>query len=239
MNWLTVLSVLKKVPRDIWFVAVIIGLVVAYQARVNRAEQAAWRSQIVIDGLFAAADTTRVMHEKDKDLYIRRAVQAEMKVDALNKKLKTESSVRATLQYLVDSVYGAADVDDSGMDGDTLPDILNLPFSGYTQPYAVSGTATIDFVEDTAGVTYKVVMDPFKIGVRVECGKQAVNGVRPASMVIEAPSFVRVSLDTLRQAPEVCSPPLSVPVQTSSNRSKIWTILGFSAGTYFGYKYLK
>lgn len=239
MNWLTVLGAIKRVPRDVWFVAVIVSLVVAYQRSVHKAEERAYLAQAVIDGLFAAADTTRVEHMKETDLYMRRIVQAEMKADAINKKLKTESSVRATLQYFVDSVYGAADVDDSGMDGDTLPDILNLPFSGYTKPYTVSGTATIDFVEDTAGVTYKVAMDPFKIGVRVECGKQAVNGVRPASMVIEAPSFVRVSLDTLRQAPEVCSPPPSVPVQTSSNRSKIWTVLGFGAGTYFGYKYLK
>jgi hypothetical protein len=236
-------KIVQSIPSQVYLIGVILALSSTIAIMQRTYARKTMEGQLLVDSLVADADTTRVARALDdvqRQVFMRRAIQAEMKADALNKKLKTESSVRATLQFFVDSVYnGNADTNVDGLDGDTLPDVLNVEFNGYTPPFKVSGVTIIDFVEDTAGTKYSVVMDPFKIGMRVECSNKAINGVRQATVLVDAPLFVRVSLDTLRQSPDVCSPPPSVPIATSSNRNKLWTALGFGVGVYVGSKILK
>ena len=228
-------KIVRSIPSQVYMGGVIVALVVSMSVMTRTYQRKAMEGQFLLDSVMAVNDTMRVSYALDRVRFERRIVQTEMKNDSINKRLKTESAVRLTLQYFVDSVYGVADhVDMDDIEGDTLPDVLNVTFSGYTPPFRVSGVTTLDFVEDTAGTTYKVSMDPFGINMRIECGKTAVNGVRPALALIETPKFVRVTMDTLRQDPDVCSPPPSIPIVASKQANKLWLVVGFGVGAYAG-----
>lgn len=234
-----VVDLLRRIPLVCWLAAMLLTMSVTLLVQSHTSKVALHNLTLEKDSVEASLMVTKILHANNTDYYTRRAVQTDLKIDALNKQIKTVSMARATLQFMVDSIYGSADhVDVDGLDGDTLPDVLNVNFSGYTAPFTVAGVTIIDLVEDTAGVKYSVVMDPFKIGARIECGKTAVNGVRPASLFVDVPKFMRVSIDTLRYSPDVCSP-LPPPVfKIASKKTGLLWFLGGVATTYAAHQFL-
>lgn len=161
------------------------------------------------DSAVAANDTTRFVQQIEivRRVYgdsmqavERRFVQVAPRIDALDRALHRLTAANATLSAeiiaLRTTVLGTVSVDSV--------DVRSASFTVDTTPY--HGTATVKLPPTGAGsLDLRLSLDPIPLGARVQCG-EPVSGYRPATLLVAAPQWATVRIDSVRSAPGVCNP---------------------------------
>lgn len=199
-----------------------------YSCGAQRARDAAAErirsADLRADSIAAAADTTRVIYRDSLQLVTRRAVQAEVEKDRIDRALGLERRVTSTLSLVIDSLrtqrYAAVDVDSA--------DARHASWHVREEPWTADIEVVLPTPPDSATLRLALALDPVGVTVRVGCGRApAGGGVRPAEVAVEGPLWARLELSGVVLDPEVCSPAFAAPRGPSRSR---WFAAGAIAG---------
>lgn len=160
------------------------------------------------DSVSAEKDITHVIDLLNTHVAYRRVIQLkEIEKNEINKKLQTESKLRAVAEAKIRRVNTGAKAPVVVQNDSTITYTFNITD---TPPF---DTLRLDFETppppDSASVTIVASFLPINLNIDAQCG-QLKNGIRPAILSIQTPSWIGISLDTLHQSREVCNPDIRV-----------------------------
>ena len=132
----------------------------------------------------------------------KQVVQTTQMRDALDRALGRERAARYAATAVVDSLERLVAATDS-VSRDAR-DVRAANFNVRQAPYTIVAEVEVPPPPDSARLRVKVAVDPIPIEARVTCADVG-SGAREASVSVETPAWVRVKLETVAQAPEVCA----------------------------------
>lgn len=209
----------------------VLALFAGMMARISYLKADRNRVAFVADSTMAANDITHKRELHDQSQFYRFMIQvARLETDSLNRALKTESKLRASLQ---------AKIRDTKTDGTTVAttdssDITrHAEWTLYEEPFTFHVEVEVSKPPLMSTVQLTATIDSIPLNVSVECG-QPINNIRPATLTFTTPQWMEVRLDTLTQARNVCNEMVRVP-QTSMKKYAAWGTGGFIVGglTYY------
>lgn len=225
---------MSKLPT--WVVWVIVGLGVgilflSWQLQRAHAEQI--RLAIKSDSIAAAADTTRVVSWRAQKILgdslsavERRTIQVQMKSDALDQALNRVSAVVTSLTAVVKTLnvknkpgtvvtLNAADTT-----------IRQSTFRVDSTPFHVVADVKLPPPPRVGTIDLSVRLDTLRLRPRLQCGKP-VDRVRPATILVETPTWLPTVIDSSRVDISACNPQLIA----KRDWSPWWAIpIAFGAG---------
>lgn len=223
---LMVLRLLKKGP--FWFYAVLACLaVMAFQNQaIKSLEQN--NSKLRLDSLNAVARQAET--RKIADSYMKEAVQAGLRADSLDKKLKVKPVVQIKTVVKEVEVAGA----DTGK-SKPMPDGLAAEFeiNNERMTGVVDVALPFDTVRYEPSLHYKFTLKPIPLGVKVTCGKSGSAAVR-----LTPPDGTEVEIESAQQDPNICMPSTVVEKYNKSHTKLIGGGL-FLLGVFLGYQHAK
>lgn len=188
--------------------AAVFGAIGVYQAhRARQLERAVQAAALRGDSLEATLDQTRTIARNDHDAYVRRIVQAVQHGDALEDSLGLERRARYAVTIRFDSLRSV--VAQAIVMADSADSVRRAHFEQVERPFHLSADVALP-KSGVGTLTASIALDPLRLGATVGCGK-ARAGVRPATLVFDAPAWATVSLDSLTQDPAVCNAPAGLP----------------------------
>ena len=161
------------------------------------------------DAIEAAADTTRrVLARSFSGAVIareRRAVQAELRADALDRELRRRTAALAVARVAIDSlaagVVAEKPAEVIGADVRVASYRIDQP------PFHVTAIDTVPPPPARPRLALAIRLDAIPMSLRLMCGaRDRLTGVAPASVLVESPPWAQVTLERVQQAPEICSP---------------------------------
>lgn len=169
------------------------------------------------DSLRAHNDTTKYLLGKQikglSDALVvsqRLVVQTKQQRDAVDRELRIERRARAAITATVgkvDTVLVAPVVDDDS--------VRAARFQHDETPFHVTADVRLPRAPADGTMYLTLLMDPIRAGFRFGC-LPPVNGVRPATVAITGPEWLKFSVDTASQSPEVCNTRASVPLSAKA-----------------------
>jgi hypothetical protein len=159
------------------------------------------------DSVEAKADTTRQLGGKvqralgDSLAAVQhRAVQAEAKRDSLDRALDLARVANVELRTSIVSLKAQlqAPVTETALGERTASWTLRQP------PYTVDATAILPAPPASGTLRVSVRLDTAHLTVRLGCGAPR-NGVRPAEVTVVGPTWLRTTINTAQQSPELCN----------------------------------
>ena len=159
------------------------------------------------DSLEATLDLTRTLKRNDSLVALRRIVQTTQHANALEDSLHLERRARYVLTVRFDSLVAV--VAQGMVQTDSADDVRRAHFDQERPPFHLAADVALPR-SGTGTLTSSIRLDPLQLGATVGCGK-AVAGIRPATLLLEAPSWASVSLDRLSQDPAVCNAKAGLP----------------------------
>lgn len=206
--------------------AAVFGALGVYQAyRAHRLARAVQVAALRGDSLEAALDQTRVIAANDHDAYVRRIVQATVHANALEDSLGLERRARYVATVQVDTLR--AFIMRAVVAADSADSVRRAHFEQVAPPYHLSADVALPRT-GTGTLSASVALDPLRLAATVGCGK-GVGGIRPATLIFEAPRWATVTLDSLHQDPAVCNAPAGLPAP--KGRGSLLGKLGLAAVT--------
>jgi hypothetical protein len=139
----------------------------------------------------------------------KQVVQSVQRRDALDVALERERAARYAAVAVVDSVerlIAAVNSAVSARDVSDSREVRRARFDLRQEPYTIVADVAMPPPPDSAALRVKVAVDPIPIVARVTCSDLGT-GAREATVSVETPSWVSVSLGTVAQTPEVCARP--------------------------------
>lgn len=214
-------SIAKRVPLVVYVIILMGGIFAVQQLRISRADRRATASAFRADSVEAINSTTQQVGHA----YLRRAVQAEVARDSLDKKLKTETKVRIDLELELAS----------GEDADTV--MINeddewAQFHGKVAPANVQVDIVWPAKGGDARAHFGVTFDPIRLNVQVKCSIKDSDGVRQA-MTLVRPELAGISAQIVNTTQDrgVCS----AKQAAHKSRTKAALIVGGVAGLAAGF----
>ncbi len=230
-----IFALLKKVPGQSWIYLGIITAFLSMFAYANAQRAKVAELAFEKDSVEASADTLKAFVHGHYTLYVKRSIQVSLDRDSLNKALKTIPKARVSAVVSIQTVHDTVPITVPVVEsGDSL---LTMAFADTTHPpFSLRVEAIANLNTKSANFTYAVGVAPFHMGVRLDCGAE-LNGVRPALVSFDLPSFLRLAVDSSSQSKEVCSPKPSLldngNGSTAKRTSAIFVIGGLlGAATY-------
>jgi hypothetical protein len=212
----------RRIPLVAYAIILLCAYIAASEIRVHlanaRAESAAFRA----DSVEAAASTTQQIGHA----YFRRAVQAEVARDAIDRKLKTETKARQDLEL---QLAGGQTTDTSAITVDPTG-ASSATFSTKVAPANVDVIVTWPRTGD-ARAAFTVAFDPIHINASLRCSDLRVDGVRQALVYVEPVGIdMKVTVRSATQDRGVCQPELAAPRSHAKAALVVGGILGLTAG---------
>ena len=159
------------------------------------------------DSLEATLDLTRTLKRNDSLAFLRRIVQAVQRSSALEDSLGLERRARYVVTVRFDSLLAV--VSQGVVQTDSADSVRRAHFEETRPPFHLAADVALPR-SGMGTLTSSIRLDPLPLGATVGCGK-AVAGIRPATLLLETPSWAQVSLDRLSQDPAVCNAPKGLP----------------------------
>lgn len=158
------------------------------------------------DSLAAVADTTRLVAA---DTWERRAIQAEIERDDLDRELRQERLATVETEVVVDTVYVETESDSV----DVLPDgTRHALFNTYQQPIRANIEVWLPEPPREARMEMSLAMDPVPLSLDVTCSESVFDGnVRRAMFRAHGPEWADIRVSTGTVDPTVCSPTMASP----------------------------
>lgn len=211
------IGIKEKIAGGVFFVGFL--LMVSLLLRISFLQNKVYQTEMAKDSIEAVSSVTIRTIKGDLQVAQHRIIQTEMEKDSLSKALKTATRIRATMSFQIDSLKASVRtvvVRDSGITSMDFPEIHKPPFKV---------KASVDIVQDIATLDFTAKIDPFSVGLDVGCGTEN-NGVRPATATLITPKFVTVSVDSIKQSKEVCSPKPASIIQSGMGIAKKTSLFG-------------
>jgi hypothetical protein len=199
---------------------------------------AARRNGLAADSLVAARDTTRLVAPlrgqiaglaAERAVWQRRAIQAELAADSLDRKLKQRPKAAADVAVVVrvDTLRDTTVVrrDDA--------DTRMASFHQYRAPFRIWSDVTLPATGPGSLETI-VLMDSLNLIARVICGASQ-NGITPATIEIRGPAWAGIGIRQPQTDPGVCNPrrDVSVGLRVPAWTHVITAVLFFFFGLQF------
>jgi hypothetical protein len=200
------------------------GALQARRATVAQREAAA--SALRADSLVAAADTTRLVAIRGlTKIYERRVIQERQVADSLDRLLRRERIARVGLVATVRAL-------DTTLTGHVTADSLdNVRVAQwpptYQPPFTIEARVELPRPPAEATLQIGVRVDPVRLGLRLGCGSAGRDGIRPASVAVEAPTWATIRLEQVSQSPDLCASPA---LQPKPKRRWPWLVAGVLVG---------
>lgn len=161
---------------------------------------AAVRQGLRADSLEAVADTSRrLLTDSLVTVWGRRVVQAELRADSLDHRLRLRPAVVTRtvvhLDTLTDTIIAPVVVHDSTRHAD---------FRVRQVPYTLLAHAALPPPPVEGRLAVTVTLDPLPLDLRVGCGPK-VGPVRPATATASGPPWATLDLREVRADPDVCN----------------------------------
>lgn len=208
------LRLISGVPWWLWVVFAAGAAYGAQELRVRSLNAANTELTVDRDSLEVASTATRELRELAYDLgdqvriFQRRAFQAELQADELNRRLNRQARARIRAEARIDSIRAHAE---APVRVDTVTDTRSADFRVRQEPFTVALEVRLPPPPSAAAARVNVNVDPADVGIRVGCREGVDRRIRPASVTVTTPPWLRVNVVDVRQEPEVCTPPLDVP----------------------------
>ncbi|GAC1683170.1 MAG: hypothetical protein NVS9B3_00990 [Gemmatimonadaceae bacterium] len=196
-----------RAPTAVAAGAALFALVyVTEEARVASARAAHAAAALRASNAEALADSTRRLAGVTGNsavLWQRRAVQLSIERDRVDRALRVESAARASIAARYSSLQRTVASDAA---------VLSIRGGARTATFALRDgpfalTARADLPPTGSGtLAVHVAADPIRLDVRVTCGA-VDDGIRAASIVIAAPSWLTVTATDVAQSADVCRSP--------------------------------
>jgi hypothetical protein len=178
--------------------------------QLDRARDDARGNALRVDSLEAVNDSTRDMNDKAKKILAdsmlkgveRRAVQAEIQRDRLDKALGRVTQALASVQYSLRALEAngqTSPVVDSG-------DLRTATFEVDSTPYHATAKVALPPAPAPGKFSLEVKIDSARVGVRIQCGKASSTGIRPATVGVTTPPWLDARIENPIFDPEVCNP---------------------------------
>jgi len=174
--------------------------------RLHQAQLALQDAALRADSVEAANDRQRALFVRGLEVQARRIVQLALDRDSLDRDLKLESRARYRLGLQVRDLTAqltAPVTEDSA-------DTRHASFHVRTEPYTVEAEVALPAPPAEGTLGLRVALDSIELRARVGCG-EATAGVRPATFLLEGPTWARLSLLELAQDPAVCNAKAGLP----------------------------
>jgi hypothetical protein len=177
--------------------AVVAGLVIALVVVTGQRTDATFRA----DSLEALADSQK----KVLAAQVKRAVQSEIKPDAVDKKLKTQTKVkvRAVVEIAPVAAANVSGIGVTVVDGERIDSMHD-----YKAPVTLDVTAVLPAPPGKGRFTYRLGIDPIPIIPSVRCSTQKYDGIHRAFVAFDSlPDWAKVNIREAQADRSVCNPP--------------------------------
>lgn len=183
----------------------------------------AWESGLRADSIAAANDRTRqvaIRAAAGYASYERRVLQVRRERDAIDTELRRETRARVQAQLkLADFLGTIASTKPVEVAGDTRIG----RFAWRDPPFTIRATASLPAPPGRGRLELGIMLDTLRLEARLQCGERdRRTGVAPASILLMTPVWAQVRIDSVQQAPEVCSPPPAPALSLPSLRLPSW-----------------
>lgn len=155
-----------------------------------------------VDSLIAQRDTTRLVFSDSLNTFERRTIQAELRIDELDRALNVRSRARATVTL---SVAALDTVAASPVTSDTLG-AREATLSFYRVPYTFAAQVSIPRGVASARWRVQIGLDPIPLYVRLSCATDSDLDIVPAFVQVTGPTWADIGLAELQQEPGICNP---------------------------------
>lgn len=184
---------------------VIVAVVTAALVWAMLERRRRYDAELRADSVVAAADRTHfvALHALAGTAvgWQRRAVQAAIRADAVDRQLHVSDAARVALQATVTQLRARAAAPVQTSTGDTR----TADFRIRQVPYTLTARAELPAPPASANLDVLVALDTAHVQARITCGEM-VHDVRPANVLVTGPPWLGLSLDTVASEPRVCSP---------------------------------
>lgn len=201
------------------------------------------RNALAYSNELAAHDTTRAQSGKAlaaaRKLYgdsirsvERRAIQAEIARDALDKATNRNTTTRVTGTATVGAITGTTSGTTAGstrppagLSGDTATRVADYHL--YRAPFKLDATARIPYAGSST-LDYTIALDSARITLRLACNRKAERGINAAIATAVTPQWLRLDLTRVEQSADICARNAAI----DRKRARRWGIggtLGYAA----------
>lgn len=174
----------------------------------NRARADARSNALALDSAQAAAAVTierteanvrKVLGDSIR-AFERRTIQAVIERDAMDRAFHRLSISRSNIVVTIDTVRaaGEATVTENA-------DVRRSIFTVRQEPITATAAVALPAPPLLGTIDAKFVIDPIHLGVRLQCG-EPVRGIKPATIVVTTPPWMKAEIQGTEQKPELCNP---------------------------------
>jgi len=189
-------------PKLPWGKILVAGAVVVLLGLWLQQRATARRNAFLADSLAAAADTLRVTHAGELDIYRLRAIQSGLRADSLDRALKQRPVFRDTVTVYLDTLIVR---DSTPVTADPEDRVRVATLDRYEQPFTLSATVRVPRPPDLALWDTRIALDPIPLEASVTCGEKPPGGVRPVEVRVVGPSWARIGLSRPVVDPDACN----------------------------------
>lgn len=199
--------------RTLAITAGVLGIIIAVLLWRLSSERRAHQEQAFrADSIAAALDTTRAVSARAQKVLgdslrgvERRAVQVVgITPDELDKALKRYStSIVATIATIKPLIVDKT----APVTVDTALGERKATFVVDSAPYHVRAAVALPAPPASGRIGLSVRLDTAKVSYRIQCGKATAGGVKPASVEINSPPWLPISIASAQTTQDVCNDP--------------------------------
>lgn len=139
------------------------------------------------------------------------AEQVEIRTDKIDNALGRYSQVQARIEVRIGTLETKLK---SGPTTETSEGVRHAQFrleqpidTTDVPPYTIQAEVAVPPPPDSATMQLTVALAPAHFDARVQCARRATDaGVRDATLLVTGPRWIKLTLDSLRADPDVCSP---------------------------------
>lgn len=200
------------------------GRAAALRADSAEAARDSSREVVVSERLRGLVGDSAAVHE-------RRVLQVRQEADSLDRALGRERAARYRVEAEVAALRAVAA---APVSVDAADSVREGRFIVRQAPYHVEASVVLPRPPAPGRMDMVVRVDSATFEARVGCGAEGVGGVRPATLALVGPAWVRARIVRVEQEPRVCSPPAPLRVEGVLTRWLERIRLGVGYGAVLG-----
>ncbi|HEX9107198.1 MAG TPA: hypothetical protein VF832_08215 [Longimicrobiales bacterium] len=209
------------------------GVIAVQNHKIDKLAMSVRNVGLSRDSAVAASSTTQerklALLADSVRFFERRAVQTGVRADELDKQLSQVTKARAELVAQIAELKGSVNVT---VVSDANDSVRSATVHRREEPYTLDISARLPKPPAEAEISYHVVLDSVKLGVRVSCGPRVKAGeIRTATVSATPPPWLPLRIDNPTLDADLCNP--LIPPQKGVSRWWL-PVSGLGAGAATG-----
>lgn len=176
-----------------------------------------------LDRVEVLSDTTRLVYEDSMRVYQRRALQAEIERDDLDKELQVAKEASVSTTIIIDTVF----IEDTAPVAiDPTDNIRRSLFTIYQEPITAEIEVSLPEPPAQGSIQMMAALDPIPLSLSILCAEEGnLGGVHAASFRVESPKWAEIQLATGTIDPSICSSQVDIDLNYSFGKNTISPLL--------------